>query len=659
MPFLKGLDSIDEENNTDIIFNEEKNHNKCVPINEDLIETKKWISKIIPINPMYDHDNFTFSWMKNDSFLSFWYDRPIDQRIKYYGDPDFKNFVNIKKPSVSIKTESSGIDWLGISVETDKEIQKMTLDQIESVLSGSKKDIVILPDGSKCYKKSLEEIKNTAKILNDSGIEWNNTEKQNIHVSQLAKTPIMSESYLRNIISSYDKEIPSYEIDPEISSILRPYQKKGVNFLIWSCLNFKGSLIADDMGLGKTIQVLTGLSFLSKYKENKKPSLVICPLSLTHNWANEIKKFAPHFRFVVLSSGMNRSEIIKNSDDYDVIITNYSLVRMDIEELKKTDWFTIIIDEAQAIKNSNSSLCKTVKELKSEYRIAITGTPVENRISDIVSISNFMIPGYINDSKVNNDYLKAKLKPVFIRRKKTEVAPDLPERIEQNIFCEMTEKQRQIYFAEVQKARRFLENRSEISPQEMICILSEINKIRQICCDPVLAGHESDSGKSDHVFEMIPEIIEEGHKILLFSQYTRMLDIIAEKLKENKTPYFLLTGKTKSEDRQKMVSDFEEHKEPCVFLISLKAGGVGLNLVSASHVIIFDPWWNPAAESQAIDRAHRIGQKNTVIASKLIMRETIEEKVLELQLKKKKLAEDILGESSSSLTKEDLEFILS
>ena len=405
------------------------------------------------------------------------------------------------------------------------------------------------------------------------------------------------------------------------------------------------------------------------------PALVICPASVARNWAREATKFAPGLRVAVVEAGTARREVLAALHDYDLVVTNYALARRDLVELSKTDWLLVVVDEAQAIKNSESDIAKSVKKLPARNRIALTGTPVENRLSDLVSIMEFAVPGYLGRASAWRDSistgpeaqsyrlqtLRARLRPVLLRRLKSEVAPELPPRVEERIDCDMPEPQREAYMAQLKLVRAMLagDDTAEVTGQARIQILSALTKLRQLCCDPALVGLDNrGSGKTDELIELLSTLLAEGHKVLVFSQFVKMLERLRTALTPLDVPIRMLHGQTN--DRQTLVDEFEADPRPGIFLISLKAGGTGLNLVSAAHVVLFDPWWNPAAEAQAIDRAHRIGQTKTVFAFRLVSKGTIEERILELQEKKRELVKGVLEEESfnRSLTRQDLEYLL-
>ena len=447
-----------------------------------------------------------------------------------------------------------------------------------------------------------------------------------------------------------------------LQATLREYQKDGYNwFRTLDYLGF-GGILGDEMGLGKTLQTITLL--LSK-PESK--SLIVAPTSLIYNWKNEFEKFAPSMK-VLLCNGTPEERIkeLKNYTEYDVIITTYNLLRRDLEYYDMTfDYF--IIDEAQNIKNSSSLSAKSVKDIKSKTRFALTGTPIENSLMELWSIFDFVMPGYLYDEKKFTtryfrrleegpeilEELNRMVKPFILRRYKKNVIKELPDKIEKRLLVPMSDEQKVVYETYSNYAKDLIEQKVENNEfsKSRIEILSYITKLRQICLDPsvTMENYLGGSGKIDALMELLEQSVSEGHKILVFSQFTSVLKNISKILKEQNYKYSYLDGSISSSERIKMVDEFNEGNNS-VFLISLKAGGTGLNLTSADVVIHFDPWWNPAVEDQATDRAHRIGQKNVVEVIKLIASGTIEEKIVELQDTKRELINSVLGDDLSTGT---------
>ena len=433
-------------------------------------------------------------------------------------------------------------------------------------------------------------------------------------------------------------------------------------------------------GFGKTVQMLSVIVDYAK-KEERKTSLVVSPSSLTLNWQNEAKKFTNELKTAVIRGTLQeRKRIIEEIDRYDLVITSYDLLKRDIEIYKEKDYKFkyIIADEAQYLKNSNTKNAKAIKQIKAETRYALTGTPIENSLAELWSIFDFIMPGYLftyrkfkniyetpivkeNDEKAMQK-LKMLIEPFILRRNKKEVLKELPEKTVTVLNNEMNEEQKNIYLTYLLRAKQEIAEKIEIDGYEhsQMQILAALTRLRQICCHPSLfmEGYKEGSSKLEQCIEIIAEAIEAGHKILLFSGYTSMFEIIEKELKKNNIKYFKLTGATKVDERMKMVDEFNENPEVKLFLISLKAGGTGLNLTGADMVIHYDPWWNISTENQATDRAYRIGQKNNVQVYKLITKNSIEEKIYELQEKKAQLADNMLDTKTTFINKFSKEEIM-
>ncbi len=470
----------------------------------------------------------------------------------------------------------------------------------------------------------------------------------------------------------------NFEVPASLESTLRSYQVTGFTWLKTLYHNGFGGILADDMGLGKTLQTIAFLlsEYLeAKYSDNRR-ALIVTPASLVFNWRNEFSLFAPNLPVkMVTGSADDRQEIIRSAQSRDILITSYELLKRDLEAYEDISFFCQIIDEAQYIKNHNTQAARAVKMIKSECRFALTGTPIENRLSELWSIFDYLMPGILygyqrfrteieipvvqNQDESAMNRLRKMVRPFILRRLKKDVLTDLPDKLEKNMYATMEGEQQKLYYAHVQRLRMMIDKQSdEEFKTAKIQILSELTKLRQLCCDPALIyeKYESPSAKSAMCIDLIQNAVAGGHKVLLFSQFTSMLENLQVKLKEAGISYYVLTGATSKEQRLKLVDDFNRD-ETNVFCISLKAGGTGLNLTAADIVIHYDPWWNLAVQNQATDRAHRIGQTNIVNVYKLIMKDTIEENILKLQERKKELAEQVLsGEElgSGSFTKEEL-----
>ncbi|MCM1122359.1 MAG: DEAD/DEAH box helicase [Eubacterium sp.] len=480
---------------------------------------------------------------------------------------------------------------------------------------------------------------------------------------------------IRNMKTIEDND---FEPPASLESVLRPYQRNGFAWLKTLRHNGFGGILADDMGLGKTLQVIAFLlsEYLEAGAEDNRRVLVVTPASLVFNWKNEFERFAPILPVkMVTGTAPERKEIIHAAQDRDILITSYELLKRDLTEYEGTAFFCQIIDEAQYIKNHNTQAAKAVKEIEAGCRFALTGTPIENRLSELWSIFDYLMPGFLygyqrfraemevpvvqGQDENAMSRLQKMVRPFILRRLKKDVLTDLPDKLEECMYAHMEGEQWKLYRAHVQRLQMMLDKQTdEEFKTAKIQILSELTKLRQLCCDPALIyeKYESPSAKTAMCVDLIKNAVEGGHKILLFSQFTSMLENLQKNLQEEGISYYVLTGATPKEKRLKLVEDFNQD-ETNVFCISLKAGGTGLNLTAADIVIHFDPWWNLAVQNQATDRAHRIGQKNVVNVYKLIMKDTIEENIIKLQERKKELAEQVLsGENlgSGTFTKEEL-----
>ena len=466
-----------------------------------------------------------------------------------------------------------------------------------------------------------------------------------------------------------------------INAELREYQTRGFGWLWFLYQYGLNGILADDMGLGKTLQALALLQ-KAKEKNKKETSLVVCPTSVVFNWENEIEKFAPGLSCLKLS-GTDRKELFKEIPKYDIVITSYALVRRDIKELKKHEFRYVILDESQNIKNADSQTAQAVKELRCKHKLALSGTPIENKLEELWSIFDFLMPGFLFDkSEFNYRYvnpiteredktvekrLKSQIYPFILRRMKRDVAKDLPDKIENVAYCELTPEQKDFYMEVLDSTKEELFKSIEEHGIEKsrMSIFSALLRLRQICCHPRLYDKENikginESGKFEQLKEMLKEIIAEGHRVLLFSQFVDMLDIIKVWLEKEGIKHEYLTGKTKN--RQEAVENFNSNPTIPIFLISLKAGGTGLNLTGADYVIHYDPWWNPAVEDQATDRAYRIGQTKKVFVYRMITKGTVEEKIQKLKSRKRDLVDAVISVDRNigkSLTYEDLKDIFS
>ena len=599
-------------------------------------------------------------------------------------DPVLASFRDAPvRASVKLEVEESGIDWFDLRIALDVADTTLTKAEIKALLDarggfvrlGAKGWRRLRFDLSAEDEAQLAELGLSAQDLNGS--------QQRLHALQLAgKTAtkrLLAEEHTR-AIERRAEEIRT-RVSPPVPEILqaelRPYQLEGFHFLAYLSTNRFGGILADDMGLGKTLQTLAWLLWLRVAEgvtdpaHQKYPILVVCPKSVVDNWRTESARFAPTLRVVVVPRGADQEDLKIARKEADIVVMNYAQLRILEGPAISESWLAVVLDEAQAIKNPESATARAAWSLKCAHRLALSGTPIENRLLDLWSIMQFAMPGVLgNRSSFGKTFdqrsdpfarrrLAARVRPFVIRRTKGEVAKDLPERVEEDILCELEGSQGTLYRAELKRARAALlkiETKAELD-KARFNILTSLMRLRQICCHPVLIGakakkkvdeEQPESAKLAALLELVEPLIEEGHKVLVFSQFVEMLNLIRAEFVARDWKHFMLTGET--EDRGTLVSNFQNCEGSAVFLISLRAGGFGLNLTAASYVVLFDPWWNPAVENQAIDRTHRIGQRNTVIAYRLIMKQTIEEKIRSLQKQKSALATDVLGEEAFART---------
>ena len=463
-----------------------------------------------------------------------------------------------------------------------------------------------------------------------------------------------------------------------VEPVLRNYQTAGFHFLADRLAHRIGPILADDMGLGKTIQVLALLSAWTARRADEAPirkpaargALVVCPASVISVWLEQAGQFTPELRCQTYTGPPADRQSVLDRGDWDVLVTNYALVRNDISLFTQYTFGLVVLDEAQQIKNRDSRISRAVKSLRASHPLALTGTPLENRIGDIWSVMEFLNPGYLGpfedflaryDSQRGRLDLARKIAPVMLRRDKASVAPELPPKTEETLHIDLAEEQERVYAELLTRARQTAHGQGAMQ------ILAALTRLRQVCCDPSLVpDHEDDdlpSAKLEVLLDMLEELVAEGHSVLVFSQFTSMLDIMEKALEHAGTPFLKLTGETAKARRAELVRQFNEAENPHVFLLSLRAAGTGLNLTRAEYVFIYDPWWNPAVERQAIDRAHRIGQQQPVIAYRLVARGTVEERVLELQRTKAELFEEVVDGAARTggpgrLTAKDLAALL-
>ncbi len=596
----------------------------------------------------------------------------VQSGIEVFGEDKLFNFKVVKnKPKMNIKVTQS-TDWFGIKGDVKFGQDSVNIQDVLDAIFKNKR-FVELSDGKNAVipKEWINNLKAYAGFID---FEKSGTKLSKNHIAiindiiKLSNNVNMSDKVQKTIsnFNNFDK-IKSVKLSKNINAKLRDYQKSGYD---WLCFlrdfGFNG-ILADDMGLGKTLQTL---SLLQKMKDEnvKNPFLVVVPTSLVFNWKSEIEKFTPNMKVYVhhgTNRKTNKEKFNELTQKNDLIITTYGVLRNDLKLFSGIEFEYIVLDEAHLIKNPLSISAKTVYSLKGKNKLAISGTPIQNNLTELWSLFNFLNPGYLggyeffkenfvsliekNEDKTINDSLKKLINPFLLRRTKKVIADELPEKSEMILKSSFSASEREIY----DNWRDYYKNEINTNIKEKginkskIKILEGLMKLRQICLHPKLidSQYTGSSAKFDLLMMEIEKVLSEGHKVLIFSSFVKMLSIVKNEFEEKGIKYFYLDGQTKN--RENVVSKFQESSEAHPFLISIKAGGLGLNLTGADYVFIIDPWWNPAVEMQAMDRAHRIGQKNKVFVYKIITENTIEEKILKLQDSKKKLVKDLIVEENS------------
>ncbi len=590
--------------------------------------------------------------------------------------------------SVQLEVEEAGVDWFDLKVALKVSDTTLTPEELKLLLNARGEYVRLGKKGWRRleFELSPEADESMARLgLNPRDFT---AEPQRLHALQLADDAarkFLPETQVERV-QRRAAELKTRVTPPlpaGISAQLRPYQVEGFHFLAYLTANRFGGVLADDMGLGKTLQALTWLAWLRGQSGSSlegaapplvlMPSLVVCPKSVMDNWRAEAERFCAGLR-VRLWRGEEASELESARADADLVVVNYAQLRALSPQIAQHPWQAVILDEGQYIKNPDSQTAQAARALRADYRLALTGTPIENRLLDLWSIFAFCMPGVLgnrahftrtynrSDDPFARRRLAARVRPFLLRRLKTQVAQELPDRVEEDLFCEMESEQKTLYRAELKHAQQMLlrvTTQKELNEQRFN-FLTSLLRLRQICCHPGLVSEElrkAESAKVNALLDLLEPLLEEGHKVLLFSQFLGLLDMLRQLAKQKEWPHFYLAGDT--ENRGPLIEQFQNTDGAAVFLISLKAGGFGLNLTAASYVVLFDPWWNPAVEAQAIDRTHRIGQTCKVIAYRLLIQDSIEQKIRQLQCTKAALAEDVLGEErfAQNLTLDDLRFL--
>lgn len=666
--------------NADLKYGEEtlKLYSNTDKTEKIIIRNSKKENKILDtlkeLNFSYDKDKFIFNGNDDELylFLKEKY-RQLEELGEVYYSDKFKERKVYNSPKITAGINETDNNYL----EFNFMIEDISPSEYKQILEAvrNKRKYYKLKNNSfvSLEEKEISDFLELVDSIDSKNKDGNIKLSKNkaVVVSDYLKEKELSFVKGKEIIDDISKKIlnidkVNYELPKDLKAELRPYQILGFRwFKNLSYLGF-GGVLADEMGLGKTVQTIAFL-----LSEKNKKSLIVAPTSLIYNWKNEFKKFAPSMKICILHGDKDeRQEILNDVKEYDVILTTYGTLKNDEEKYEKIKFDYCILDEGQNIKNPLAQSTKSVKNIKAENKFILTGTPIENNLIELWSIFDFIMPGYLDNvhnfknrfmNKENTAIeLQKYIKPFMLRRLKKDVITELPEKIEKNYYVELTKDQKKVYASYVEDIKEKMEN-NEFS-DDKITIFSYLTKLRQLCLDPsvVLDNYKGKSGKIEEAVSLIKDNICDNHKILLFSQFTSVLKNISKCLSANKIEHFYLDGSTSAGKRLELVEEFNNNDETKVFLISLKAGGTGLNLTSADIVIHFDPWWNPAVEDQATDRAHRIGQKNVVQVFKLISEGTVEDKILNLQEKKKQLIKDVLDSDYKqdnilgSLSKEEL-----
>lgn len=564
---------------------------------------------------------------------------------------------NVESEPVTLEfnIQSSGQDWFSFDPNCSIADQKLPLHEIARLMVENQGYVKTKKGFVKLSKKSQDDVSLLAKMgAFKVGKSFDKKEISVLaHASNLTSKTDDTLSLIKRA-KGFNKQD---DLDlSQLNGTLRHYQEYGVHWMNFLSFMGSGGILADDMGLGKTVQTLA----FSTQLQSTDPVLVICPTTVTYNWSKEIEKFLPS-QSVLVYAGSQRHKQLENLLHVNFIVVSYGILKNDLEWLKSIRFKAIFVDEAQYMKNHQSQISKAIKQLQSPFKLAITGTPIENHLLDIWNLFDFVMPDYLGSKKQfelaldggSKEVIKAKMKPFILRREKKEVLDSLPEKTEVVIKCPLSDAQMQLYKTVLAATKQgILQSKQQKNKLHM---LTALLKLRQVCTHPELIEECKGSGVGSAKFDIIKEkcraLIDENHKVVLFSQFTSMLDIIQSWLVEEEIAFERIDGTVTGKHRIDAVDRFQESKKPTIFLISLKAGGVGINLTAADYVIHVDPWWNPAIESQATDRVHRMGQKNKVIVYKLISEDTIEEKIQILQDEKRQLLTEIVDiedmESSS------------
>ncbi len=611
------------------------------------------------------------------------------EQYRIYGEQSLSKYKvrhSVPKVVATVEKDEEDTNWFDLNVSVEYDNQRISIEKIWKAWTQGKR-YVQLKDGS--YSSLPESwLKKMGHKLRAMGMDMDKPLKKKF---QKYEAPVLenlledmpeaqTDSFwntLKEKINNFD-QIQQLDKPAGLNATLRPYQLEGLSYMNFLYEYGFGGILADEMGLGKTLQTLALLQHFKNKGKSGGPALIIVPTSVLPNWQREVTKFTPGMKQLIIY-GSKRDHLFKEIPACDLVITTYALLRRDLEDLNKYDFRAVILDEAQNIKNPNTITARSVRKLKTGFKICLSGTPIENNLLELWSLFEFLMPGFLGSQngfqkgfvkpikdgdEESMEYLRTRVKPFILRRTKSEVAKDLPPKVENVYYSALIEEQKELYASLAKKLREQVLEKvdQEGIAQSQMSILDALLKLRQICCHPRLLKLDIPgvtpnlpSGKFEAFKDLVTGIIDDGHKVLVFSQFVKMLHIIRSWLSMNKIPFAYLDGSSK--DRFDQVDLFNNDPDIPIFLISLKAGGTGLNLTSADYVIHYDPWWNPAVESQATDRTHRIGQTKKVFSYKMITENSVEEKILKLQEEKKGVADAIIpGQDQwKSLTRNDLE----
>lgn len=645
------------------------------------------------VNCGFDLENKKIKMDDIDYIGLFLEEKIIDLGKKYevFTSKKIDNTTLIKKSRITkdFSIGTSGIMSFSFDIDNiDEEELKNIFASLENKRTYHK-----LKNGNIINLEADTELQELNSLFNDLELSKNNIttsitipKYRALYIDSL-KTNKYQDITTNNSFDDFIKNFKEYQnikinLSKEDNNILRDYQKIGIRWMyaLYKC--DLGGILADEMGLGKSIQTICFIKEVLKEKKDAR-ILIVCPTSLVYNWQKEFDKFGSELKYTTISDAKSKRASIIASKDYNIFITSYGLIRNDLEYYKKEEYEVCIIDEAQYIKNHQAKMTLSLKEINAHTKLALTGTPLENSITELWSIFDFLMPGYLNSvKKFHEKYhisdvtkedleklesLNYQIKPFILRRKKSEVSKDLPKKIENNIYLELPDKQKKLYLSVLKETEKEINEEIETVgyKKAQFKILQLLTKLREICINPnvLYNNYDGEAIKIEKLIEIVKDYAKEKHKILIFSSFKRILDLLGDELKKNHISFYEINGQVDGKKRLPLVDKFNEDDTTC-FLITLKSGGTGLNLTSADIVIHLDIWWNPQAENQATDRAHRIGQTKTVIVNKLITKGTIEERILELQNKKRVLSDNLIeghnnGEMLSNLTEKEVRELLS